>query len=430
MSRLLFLAALAPLACAIAAEPAGAEWPTFRGLKRDNISPDKGLLKEWPEDGPKLLWKATGAGLGFSSVTVAAGKVFTMGTADGKSYIHAFSASKGGEALWSTALGKGGDESYKGTRCTPAYDGGLVYGLSALGDFACVTADKGEVKWKKSLTKDFGGSWGGWQYSESPLIDGDRVIITPGGSKALMVCLNKKTGEEIWRTDGGKAGDSSPSGSAGYASVVISNAGGVKQYVTLVGKGVIGVSAKDGKLLWYHPAFRDNTANIPSPIVIGDQILATAGYGQPAMLLNLTKGDDGFKVEEAWSKPSIGNRLGGAVVVGGLVFFDQDMSGNLHALKWKDGEKVWERDRPPAKSKRFNKGRNSAALAYADGMLYVRYQNGWMALVPAGGTAYEEKGGFQIPGVERESWSHPVVIGGRLYLREDDAIYCYDVKAK
>ncbi|MBY0231671.1 MAG: PQQ-like beta-propeller repeat protein [Gemmataceae bacterium] len=398
------------------AEPGASDWPMFRGPKRDNLSPDKGLLKTWPKDGPKLLWKAEGAGVGFSSVVVSAGRVFTMGTSDGKTFIHAWDAKKGGKPLWSAEVGKGGRENYEGTRCTPAVSDGLVYGLSAYGDFACVTADKGETKWAKNLGKDFGGSSGGWQYSESPLVDGKRVIVTPGGSKALMAALDKKTGEEAWRTAGGDA-----SGSAGYSSAVVSHGGGVKQYVQLVGKGTIGVRASDGKLLWRYDAFSDNTANVPTPIVLGDKVLTAAGYGKAASLLALSKDGDGVKFKEEWTEGQLRNKHGGVLVAGDRMFGDTDDGGRPYAAEWKTGKTLWRRGRE-------GKGGGSASLTWADGMLYIRYQDGWMALVPATGDKYVEKSGFRIPGVRRESWSHPVVIGGRLYLREDDAILCYDVK--
>jgi outer membrane protein assembly factor BamB len=423
MSRILLLLALAPLACAAepAAEPAGGDWPCFRGPKRDGLSPDKGLLKEWPKDGPKLLWKATGVGKGFSSVAVVGGKAFTMGVEGSKTYLYGIDAAKGGEPLWKTEMGAGGREpNGEGSRGTPTYDDGLVYGISSAGDLLCVTADKGEVKWKKSLSKDFGGSYAYWRYSESPLIDGGHLICTPGGSKATMVCLGKKTGKEVWRTAGGKA-----SGEAGYSSPVISNAGGVKQYIQLSQAGTFGVDASNGKLLWHYADFANNTANVPAQIPLGDQVLVVTGYrgGKgKAALLTLTRDGDKFTYKEEWSERGLLNKHGGVIVVGDLMFGDTDDSGSPYCAKWKTGETVWRKKR--------GSGSGSASLTYADGMLYIRYQSGVMALVPAGGASYEEKGSFRIPGVSGPSWAHPVVIGGRLYLREGDTVLCYDVKAR
>jgi outer membrane protein assembly factor BamB len=421
--RLLCLATLvaAVAVCAAEPEPTGTEWPTFRGPKRDNISPDKGLLKEWPDGGPKLLWTTEGVGKGYSSMTVAAGKVFTMGTEGGKTYIFAIDAKMGGDPVWKAEVGVGGNESYKGSRCTPTYDDGLVYGIGSDGDLVCVTADKGEEKWRKSFRKDYKGSSGGWRYSESPLIDGQRLVCTPGGKEATIVCLNKKTGEEIWKSAAG--------GQAGYASIVIGKAGGVKQYVTLLGGGTVGVDAKDGKLLWKYDRFAGNTANIPSPVPLGDQVLTGAGYGKPMVLLSIKAADGKFTAEPEYEKERMGNRMGGLVVLNDLVFSDQDMSGNPFCAEWKTGTIKWRRN--DVKGKARGSGSGSAALAYADGNLYVHYQNGWMALVPATATGYEEKGSFKVPGSGRaDSWSHPVVIGGKLYVREDTTLHCYDVKAK
>ncbi|MBY0231672.1 MAG: PQQ-like beta-propeller repeat protein [Gemmataceae bacterium] len=416
--KLLILLAL----CAPAPEPGAAEWPMFRGPKRDGLSPDKGLLKAWPKDGPKLLWKATGAGIGLSSVTVAGGKVFTMGTRDGKTFIHAFDAAKGGEPLWSAEIGKGGRENYDGTRCTPTYSDGMVYGVSAYGDFAAVSADKGEAKWAKDYKKDYGGSHGSWQFAESPLVDGDRVILTPGGRDATLVCLEKKTGKEVWKSAAG--------GQAGYSSVVISNAGGVKQYVTLLASGTVGVDAESGKLLWKYSDYAGNVANIPTQIPMGDQVLTVAGYrGRrgKAALLALSKDGDKFTTKEVWSEDKLLNKHGGVIVVGDRMFGDTDDGGRPYAANVKTGETIWTRGREGT-------GGGSAAITYADGMLYVRYANGTMSLVPADGDKYVEKGSFKVPAAGKRrgssNWSHPVVIGGRMYLRNDDAIYCHDVKAK
>lgn len=412
------LGLLALAALTTAQGPRPADWPQFRGPKRDNISPDKGLLTKWPAKGPRLVWTAEGVGQGYSSVAIKGERVFTMGAVGNKAFVYAVSR-KTGKKLWGTEIGtSGGGGGYPGTRCTPAVDGNLVFGISPQGQLAALSADKGKVVWRKDFRKDFGGSAGGWEYSESPLVDGDRLICTPGGAKATLVCLNKKTGEEIWRSPIDSA--------AGYSSVVISNAGGTKQYVTLVSNGVVGVDAKDGKKLWMDDKFSGNTANIPAVVPLGDQVFASAGYGKPAMLLSISSSGGDYSAEVKYEKRGMGNRLGGVIVVGDLLFSDQDMGGNLYCLEWKTGEVKWQRN----KAKNRGKGSGSAALAYADGHLYVRYDDGTVALVPASGDGYEEKGSFRIPGSPSQSWSHPVVIGGRLYLKEQNRLYCYDVKGK
>ena len=391
------------------------DWPEYRGSNRDNISPDKNLLKEWPKGGPKVVWKSEGVGAGFSSVAVAGDNIFTMGDQKGSSYVFAIERATG-KPLWSTKVGKAGG-NYTGTRCTPTVDGKLVYGIGQFGDLVCLDTAKGEEKWRKDFRKDFAGRAGGWNYCESPLIDGDRLVCTPGGPKATMVAFDKLTGEEVWRS---AVGDS-----AQYSSIVISNAAGVKQYVQLTSGGTIGVSAKDGKLLWRFDKLGRNTASIPTPIVLGDQIFTAAGYnGKGGALLTLSSGGPtGVTMKEEYYKTDLKNKHGGVTIVGDYAYADSDDSGHPYCADWKTGEIKWKRDNE-------GKGRGSCAITYADGHLYCRYQNGYVALVPVGGDNYKEVGSFQIEGRKEPSWPHPVVIGGRLYLREQDTVWCYDVSAK
>jgi len=424
MARLLPLACLAlglllsPAPAAQDPEPTDAkstDWPTFRGPKRDNVSPDKKLMKKWPEKGPKLVWKGEGAGRGFSSVAVVGDKVFTMGEKDDGAYAVALNR-KTGKLIWDKKIGRAGSSGgFKGPRSTPTYSEGLLFVLGQFGELVCLDAAKGTVKWSKDLKADYKGSVGGWAYSESVLIDGDRLVCTPGGRQATLLALKKKDGEEVWKAP---LGDQ-----AGYSSIVISNAGGVKQYVQLTQSGTIGVRAKDGKELWRYRKLGPNTANIPTPVVLGSQVFTTAGYGKGGALLTLSKDDDNVAMKEEYYKVALRNKHGGVVVVGKYVFGDYDDHGEPWCAEWKTGEQKW-------RKKGRSGGSGSASLTYADGHLYIRYQNGWVALVPANGDEYKELSGFKIPNVREPSWSHPVVIGGRLYLREQDTVYCYDVSSK
>ncbi len=413
------LAALATCGSADTSATKSTDWPQFRGPNRDNVSPDKGLLKKWPKDGPKVVWKGTGIGEGFSSVAVVGDKVFTMGDKGDNSWIFALSRDKG-DIVWSAKVGEaGGGGGYKGTRSTPTINGDLVYGLGQFGDLVCVEKDTGKEKWRKNFAKDFGGRSGGWSYTESPLIDGDRLVCTPGGSKATMVALDKQTGDEIWRSG---LGDT-----AGYSSIVISNVGNIKQYVQLTADGTIGVAAKDGKLLWRYKRLGHNTANIPTPVVLGDQVFTCAGYGKGGALLSLKAEGDGVKSTEKYYNEALKNKHGGVVIVGDYVYSDTDDSGNPHCADWKTGKVKWTRN--GSKAKRSRAG-GSASVTYADGMLYFHYQNGWMVLVPARPDRYEEVSAFQVPEGNGPRWAHPVVIDGRLYVREADKLWCYDVKAR
>ena len=403
--------ALAPAPSGIPA--AATDWPQFRGPNRDGISPDKGLLTEWPEKGPALVWKAEKLGGGFSSVSVSGKRVFTMGDQGGSSFVVAVDRDTGAK-LWSAPVGKAGG-NYSGTRCTPTVDGNRVYAIGQFGDLVCLEADSGKEVWRKMFDRDFKGALGGWNCTESPLIDGNKLVCTPGGREATLVALDKKTGNVIWKAPIG--------GSAGYASMVISEAGGRRQYVQLLADGLVAVDAGTGKLLWRDNQYAGNTANIPNPIALGDHVFATAGYGKGGALLSITPKSDGLNSKEEYYKGDLGNRHGGVVRVGDHIFGDRDDSGHLWCADWKTGKVLWsDHDR--------RQGSGSIAVVYADSHLYCRYANGVVILVEASPTKYIEKGSFKIPNSTSESWNHPVVIGGKLYLREKDMLWCYNVKGK
>jgi outer membrane protein assembly factor BamB len=405
------------LAAALAAPLAAADapWPQFRGPNRDDISPDKGLLAEWPKDGPPLAWKAAGVGAGFSSVSIAGGRVFTMGDKGDSSFVFAV-AQDSGKPLWSAKVGRAGG-NYAGTRCTPTVDGDRVYALGQFGDLVCLKAATGQVVWRKNLPRDFQGHSGGWNYTESPLIDGDKLVCTPGGKEATMVALHKKTGAVVWKgvIPGGD--------SAGYASAVISEGAGVRQYVQLLGGGVAGFRADDGHLLWRYTRYAGNTANIPTPVVRGDYVFTAAGYGAGGALLKLGRDGGGVKEEVVYHSGSLTNKHGGVVLVGEYLYGDTDDSGHPFCAEFLTGKVRW-------KKEERTRGAGSAAVTFADGHLYFRYDNGWVALVEASPDGYREVSTFKIPNSSNASWPHPVVAGGRLYLREQDVLWCYDVKQR
>lgn len=425
MSRVFIVSGLlGMLALVLPANLSAAEkdsWPQFRGPNRDGLSPDTGLLKQWPKDGPPLTWKAAGLGTGFSSVAVANGRIFTMGDKDDGCYVFAVDASNG-NVVWSVKIGrKGGGGGYPGPRCTPCVEAGLVYALGQFGDLVCLEVDGGKARWRKDLAKEFKGSFGGWGCTESPLVDADKLVCTPGGREATLLALDKKTGDVIWKcpVEGGE--------SAGYASIVVSEAGGVRQYVQLLSNSLVGVRAKDGKLLWRYgdkrERFAHNTANVPTPIVHGDTVFASAGYGRGGGLLQLIGTNGDLTAKELYFKNQLNNKHGGVVLVGEYLYGDRDDSGRPWCADLKTGEVKWQRQGG-------GPGGGSASLAYADGHFYVRYANGYVALVEATPAAYKEKSTFKIPNSDHNSWNHPVVIGGRLYLREKDVLWCYDVKQR
>ena len=492
------LLALQLFAFTALAEPG--DWPQWRGPNRDGVSAETGLLKEWPAGGPPLAWKISGLGEGFSSVAIVGGKIFTMaGRKDGQ-YVVALDLATQKE-LWAAKVGEKKDEP----RCTPTVADGLVFAISTDGDLACVEAEGGREVWRKNFERDFGGKMmSGWHYSESPLVDGEKVIVTPGGKDAALVALNKKTGALIWKTElpdlGSKGGDG-----AGYTGAVVSNAAGVRQYVQLIGRGIVSVAASDGKLLWFYNRIANGTANIPTPLAWDDCVFCSTGYGAGAALLKIAKSttapqatpaQDEAKIAELTKKLAALNAdltqrreargkaergtpeyvqadaavqalkpdlaraeealtaaRGGAAAPLGRVpgspveaqeqyFLNASTFQNHHGgmirlgdyiyagtghnngfpicLEWKTGKVVWNKDRGP--------GAESAAVVAADGNLYFRYQNAVMALIEATPEGYHEKGAFPLASHNGNSWSHPVIHGSRLYLRDQDVLLCYELR--
>ena len=402
-----------------AAEP---DWPQFRGPKRDGLSPDTGLLKSWPADGPRLAWKAEGIGEGFSSVAVVGDKVITMGDLNDACYVFAVDR-KDGRRVWEAKVGKpGGGSGYPGPRCTPTVDGDRVYAIGQHGDFICVGLSDGKVHWRVNLLKDFKGSSGTWQYAESPLVDGDKVLCTPGGREATILALKKMTGTEAWK------GHTPDGESAGYSSIMISRAAGKKQYVTLTSKSVVSFD-EQGRFLWRFGAtddrFADNTANIPTVVLFDDPnlIFASAGYSRGGALIRLASAGGRIESKEVYWNEKLRNKHGGVIRVGEYLYGDYNDTGRIWCAEAKTGDVKWSR-------KDKTEGGGSAALTYADGLLYVRFQNGWVALVSADSKTYKLVSTFRVPNGSTNCWAHPVVIGGKFYLRERDAIWCYDVAQK
>jgi outer membrane protein assembly factor BamB len=312
-----------------------------------------------------------------------------------------------------------------GPRGTPTVSDGLVYAVGTEGDVVAVDAATGKERWRRNLERDFGGSMMSiWKFSESPLVDGDRVIVTPGARNAALVALDKKTGKEIWRAAVPDLGPKGRDG-AGYSSVVISKATGVKQYVQLLGRGLVGIRAEDGKFLWGYNKVANDVANISTPIVLANWVFASTGYQTGSAFVELSKAGDGIQAKELYflDAKTFQNHHGGFVLVGSQVYGGHGQGkGFPICVELTTGKVLWGGDIR-------NAGSGSAAVAYADGNLYFRYQNGVVVLIRATPTGYQEKGSFTIPNVKNPSWSHPVIAGGRLYLREQDTLYAYDVKA-
>jgi len=402
--------------CCLAATNARAEdWPQWRGPNRDGKSADTGLLKQWPAGGPKLAWKATGLGKGYANMSVAAGRLFTMGDKDGAGYVMALSAADG-KILWATKVGAPGSPdapgwSYPGPRCTPTISGDLAFALDAWGEMICVSVANGKEQWRKNFGKDFGGKPPTWGYSESPLVDGDQVVVTPGGSKGAMVALDKKTGRLLWQSK-------DFTDEAHYSSIVIAEIDGTRQYVQLTAASVVGISPKDGSVLWQAPR-KGNVAVIPTPIVAGNLIYVTSGYNAGCNLFKVTPNAGKFSVEQVYANKLMGNHHGGVVKVGEYLYGYSDSKG-LACQDFQTGEIVW------AEKEKIKKG----CVSYADGALYCREEDtGTMVLLDASPAGYQEKGRFLQPDrAQEKAWPHPTIANGKLYLRDQDVLLCYDVK--
>jgi outer membrane protein assembly factor BamB len=422
-------AVLPILAAAVAglviAEPlTAADWPTFRGTGRTAVAPDTDLLESWPADGPTLVWETKGAGRGYASPVIVGTRIYTLGdglsTADDKDeYLTCFDRATG-RPLWKTKTGQpwnDGKESWQSSRSTPTVDGDMVYVITPFGTLvACKAADGAEV-FRVDLKERFGGKKGdAWGYSESVLIDGDRLLCTPGGEQAAIVALDKKTGADLWSCPiPGLRG-------AGHSSIMISEVKGRRIYVQTTASGPVGVDAATGRLLWSYP-IDQTVAVIPTPIIRDDLVFFSAGYRRGGALLRQVPDGDGVKVEELYGlNVDLANKHGGVVLVGNHLYGDSDDKGIPFCADLMTGAIAW---------KQRGSGKNSATVMAADGHIYIRYSDGTVSLVKADPAEYREVGSFKVPGSgDRPSWAHMVILDGLLYLREGDAILCYDIRAK
>lgn len=397
-----------------------ADWPQWRGPQRTGISQETGLLKEWPAGGPKMLWQVKEIGDGYSTPAVVGERLYLISNKGmDNEFVHCLSAADGHE-LWSTTIGKVGPNDgpqYPASRSTPTVDGARLFALGSDGDIACLETASGKLVWKKNLREDFGGQFGKWAYAESPLVDGDAVVVTPGGAEATLLKLNKASGDVIWKgpVEGGDK--------AGYASIIVVEAGGVRQYVQFLEKGLVGVDAQSGKFLWrYDKTAQGSPANIPTPVA-KDAFVYSASNRGGAGLVQLKGGTNAFDAEQVYATPQLPSSIGGAVLVDGNLYGTN--SQGLICADFATGKVKWQ-----------DRSIGAASLCVADGRLYLHGENGDVALIEATPEAYRELGKFTPPGIQArgkvnsKAWAYPVVAGGKLYLRDLGCVWCYDVTAK
>ena len=404
------------LSTAAAAPPASApdQWAQFHGPRRDNKSSAKNLLAQWPQDGPRLLWARRGVGKGYAAVSISGQKIYTAGNIDGHTVITALNID--GKILWQTKNGPVGKRSYPGSRGTPTVDRGKVYHLGPDGAVICLDAETGKEIWALNVLKEFKGENCTWGLSESLLIDGKNVICAVGGEQTSIVALDSGTGKTVWTSR--SAGDK-----PGYASPIVVEYGGLRQIVTAMSRSIVSVAADTGKLLWKfeHRVWLDE--NITTP-VYHDGHIFVAGPGRGATLLKLNVTGQKCAVKTAWHNPKFDNQHGGVVLDGGYLFAHAKKGSRLMCVEFKTGKTMYSVSHEAS-------GRKSAAMTFADGMLYVQNDGNKVYLAPAVPDAFKPVSSFAIfPGGSGPLWAHPVVFGGRLYIRHDQIILAYDIRAK
>jgi outer membrane protein assembly factor BamB len=407
-----------PLLIALsAAHAASGDWAQWRGPNHDGLSTETGLLKAWPAGGPSLVWKATGIGAGFSTVAVVGSRVFTMGDKGERNFVFALNRADG-KPLWESDLGKAGAPGwggFKGPRCMPVVDGDRLFAVAQYGEMACLDAASGQVKWRKDYQKDFEAPLPEWGFAGMPLVDGDRVILAVGGPQGDLVALNKTDGAVVWKSQG-------LTDSIHYSSPIVAEIGGVRQYVQLTETSVAGVAAADGKLLWRADR-KGRVAVIPTPIYHDHHVYVASGYDAGCNLFKITPSGGAFSVEQVYANEIIDNHHGGVLKVGDHVYGHSEKLG-WTCQEFTSGKAVWQ------EKNKLGKG----SLAYADGHLYLRAEDkgkGTVALIEATPAGYRETGRFEPPDRSgKDNWPHPVIAGGQLYLRDQDVLLCYDVRAK
>ena len=411
--RLIALCVLLAAQASKTSDPKALDWFQFRGPNRDGLSNDTGLLQQWPSSGPPQLWKAAGIGTGYSGVCVSGNRVFTLGESNGKSFLVASNVADG-KMLWKTPIGAPGGDRGAGPRSTPATDGAIVVALSQAGELVGVQAATGRQIWANNMER-MGGQRPNFWWSESPLIDGNLVVVTPGGSGGV-VALAKVSGQRVWQAK--------VKGEAHYTSLAVAEIGGIRQYLALTHDSVSGIAARNGAIAWTaEPAWRKEAglqvnAVAATPVYKDGTLFISAGYGAGHSAFRVAGAGGRFQILDAYKGKELENHHGGMIVVGDHVYGTNNTA--LVCMELKTGKVLWQ-----------NRCVGKGSVAFADGHLIVRGEQGGVALVEASPAAYKEKGQFNVTRSGGEgAWANPVVSGGKLYIRDWDNLFCYDLKAK
>ena len=405
-------------------ERSNSDWPQWRGPARDGTSKETGLLKQWPAGGPRLLWQVNDIGDGYSTPVVVGSRIYVMSNRGMENEFVQAISTQDGKVIWTTRVGNVGlpnqEPPYAKARSTPTVDGNFIYALGSDGDLACLELKTGKIRWSKNIRTEFGGQPGTWAYAESPLVDGDAVVVTPGGAQATMMAFNKKTGAVIWKSviPGGDP--------AGYASAIVVQAAGRKQYVQLLEKGLVGIDAKTGEFLWRNKDAAKGPAQYFTPVARGELVYGGA-LGVGGLMVRLKADGSGVAAEQVYFTRGLPNGIGGAVLVGDHIY-GTEVGQKLVAAEFTTGKVKW-----------TGESVGWASIASADGMLYLHGINGDVALIEATPDAFYEKGRFTPPAQPAKkkvgpypegAFTYPVIANGTLYIRDLGTMWAWDIKAR
>lgn len=430
LQRMIFPKWICPLVLLLSpvAELFAADWPQWRGPRRDGVCDETGLLQQWPEGGPPLVWTSTNLGRGYSAPIVVGQRIFLAG--DVGEELHLFALDLEGKPVWQAKNGRSWKSPYPGARASCTYSEGRLYHLNAHGRLACLDADTGQEFWSVNVVERFDGKVIHWGLSENLLVDGPRVIVTAGGSKGLMAALDKKTGETVWASDPLRLGESrlpaherlsEPFGevdNASYASPILVTVGGRRQIVNCSLRHVFGVDADTGQLLWTRPMRTRYSVIAMTPVLVGDSIFVTAPHGEGGRLYRLRANGPRLELESLWSTQL-------DACQGGIVYVDGALYGAMYdkARTWLSVDARTGTTRYQLND--FAKG----SMLYADKRLYCLSEQGEVALLEPRADRFEVKGRFKlVPERKSDVWTHPVISNGRLYLRYNETLFCYDVR--
>lgn len=385
-------------------------WPEFHGPDRTNISPETGLLKRWPPGGPPLLWKFSECGQGYSGVAIAEGKIFTAGDFGDHEYVLALDLD--GKLLWKSPNGQAWHGASPGSRTTPTYNEGRLYHMNPHGRLAALEAASGKEIWAVDLKERFDAQYGVWALAENVVVEGNKVLCLPGGPKGRAVALDKRTGQTLWV-------NTEIPDTAAYCSPTVVTHAGRRQWITLTQKLVLGVDVETGKLLWSAPFVPKSPQNALTPVYHDGYVFVACGHSTGGTLFRIDQEAGTAKV--VWHRQDLDNCHGGALLIDGKLFGCGCRMGgrNFYCVDFLTGRSI-----------KLDKSLGKVGITAADGMIYALNHRGTMSLVAVTPDGFEVVSQFELKKKPDNTYlAHPVVCGGRLYLRCQADLFAFDIRA-